>query len=36
MNSNTVAFSTKEKATAKAGETGGEVKTWNEVFTAQQ
>ncbi|WP_205573259.1 nitrous oxide reductase accessory protein NosL [Flavisolibacter nicotianae] len=35
MNSNAAAFVTKEKAAAKATETGGQVKTWDEVFNAQ-
>jgi copper chaperone NosL len=35
MNSNAAAFATNEKAAAKAAETGGQVKTWNEVLNAQ-
>lgn len=35
MNSNAAAFATKEKAAAKAAETGGQIKTWNEVLNAQ-
>jgi len=36
MNSNAAAFATKEKAGAKAAETNGQVKTWNEVFAEQR
>lgn len=36
MNSNAAAFATKEKAEAKAAETGGRVKTWSEVFAEQR
>jgi nitrous oxide reductase accessory protein NosL len=36
MNSNAAAFATKEKAAAKAAQTGGQVKTWEEVSRAAQ
>ena len=35
MNSNAAAFSSKENATAKATATGGQVRTWDEVFGEQ-
>ena len=36
MNGDAAAFLSKERAIAKAGATNGEIKTWEEVFTAQQ